>query len=185
MAEEQYKSRPYLLNRAILNQTWSLILLKRLTEAQVLVDTTRESVLKSGDESHLAWLHFVTGLIEAESGDFSMAANSIEQALRIFERQGTALLKELIFLHQLARIEVRSCDSDKVVSPSLAILEDKAISGNLSGFLGQVLVLKGEIAIMTGDKALLGDVTNQLKSLADKEDLPFLKPHFEKLIRNL
>ncbi|MFW9808248.1 MAG: hypothetical protein ACFFE6_02605 [Candidatus Thorarchaeota archaeon] len=185
MAEEQYKSRPYLLNRAILNQAWSLILLKRLTEAQVLVDTTRESVLKSGDESHLAWLHFVTGLIEAENENFSLATSSVEQALRIYERQGTAFLTELIFLHQLARIEVRSCHSDEIVSTSLAILEDRAISGNLSGFIGQVLVLKGEMAIMTGDEALLRDVTNQLQVLADNENLPFLKPHFERLIRNL
>jgi tetratricopeptide (TPR) repeat protein len=185
MAEEQYKSRPYLLNRAVLNQAWSLILLKRLTEAQVLIDTTRESVLKSGDESHLAWLHFVTGLIEAELGNFSLATSSVEQGLRIYERQGTALLTELIFLHQLARIEVRSCSSDEIVSPALAILEDKAVSGNLSGYLGQVLVLKGEIAIINGDEALLREITSQLQAISEKENLLFLKPHFERLVRNL
>lgn len=185
MSEVQFKSRPYLLNRAVLNQAWALILLKRITEAQVLIDVNRESVMKSGDESHLAWLHFVTGLIEAEHGNFSLAASSVEQALRIYERQGTALVTELIFLHQLAKIEVMACESDEIVSPSLAILEDKAISGNLSGYLGQVLVLKGEIAIMTGDEALLKDVTNQLQSLAENENLPFLKPHFERLISNL
>ncbi len=185
MAEDQFKSRPYLINRAVLNQAWSLIQLKRLTEAQLLIDTTRESVLKSGDESHLAWHHFVTGLIESEQGNFSLAASSVEQALRIYERQGTALVTELIFLHQLARIEVKSCTSDEILSPSLAILEDKAVSGNLSGYLGQVLVLKGEIAILTGDEALLRDVTSQLQTISEKENLKFLKPHFEKLVRNL
>ena len=185
MAEDQFKSRPYLINRAVLNQVWSLILLKRLTEAQVLIETTRESVLKSGDESHLAWLHFVTGLIEAEHGNFSLAASSVEQALRIYERQGTALVTELIFLHQLARIEVMFCTSDEIVSPSLAILEDKAISGNLTGYLGQVLVLKGEFAIMTSNEALLREVTDQLQDISEKENLPYLKHQFERLVRNL
>jgi len=185
MAEDQFKSRSYLINRAVLDQIWSLILLKRLTEAQVLIDATRESVLKSGDESHLAWFHFVTGLMDAEQGDFSAAASSIEQGLRIYEQMGTALVTELIFLHELARIEVSSCTSEEMVSPSLAILEDKAVSGNLTGYLGQVLVLKGEFAIMTGDEALLREVTEQLQAISEKEDLPYLKPHFERLLRNL
>ncbi|KXH74650.1 MAG: hypothetical protein AM326_09680 [Candidatus Thorarchaeota archaeon SMTZ-45] len=66
MAETQLQSRPYLINRAVLNQIWSLILLKRITEAQALIDTIQESIMKSGDEKQLAWLHYVTGALELE-----------------------------------------------------------------------------------------------------------------------
>ena len=48
MAEEQLKSRPFQINRAIAFQIWSLILLKKIPEAEILLDTSRESMLKSG-----------------------------------------------------------------------------------------------------------------------------------------
>ncbi|MHA1963506.1 MAG: hypothetical protein ACXACG_04850 [Candidatus Thorarchaeota archaeon] len=185
MAENQFKSRPQFINRAILNQIWSLILLNRLTEAQVLIDTSRESILKSGDERQLAWLHFVTGIMELEQGDLSLASSSIEQALRIYEQQGWAYHIQLLFLHHLAKIEVYSCNGKEVVSPSLAILEDKALSDDLPGILGQVLLLKADISIMNDDEARLREIIPQLRSLSEKESLLFLKPYFESLLRKL
>jgi tetratricopeptide (TPR) repeat protein len=185
MAEDQLQSRPYLINRAVLNQIWSLILLKRITEAQALIDTIRESIMKSGDEKQLAWLHYVTGAFEIEQGDFSLALSSIEQALRIIEEQGSSYLMELFFLHQLARIEVYSFQPGEDVSPSLAILEDKALSQDLPGILGQVLLLKAEIALLNNDEALLREIIPQLQTLSDKENLHFLKPQFEILLRKL
>jgi tetratricopeptide (TPR) repeat protein len=185
MAEDQLQSRPYLINRAILNQIWSLILLKRTIEAQALIDSLRESIMKSGDEKQLAWLHYVTGALEIEQGGFSLALSSIEQALRIIEKQGSAYLMELFFLHQLAKVEVRASHSDEVISPSLAILEDKALSENLPGILGQALLLKADIAIQNNDEALLREIIPQIRSLSEKETLQFLKPHFEALQRKL
>jgi len=185
MAEDQFKSRPYLINRAILNQIWSLILLKRLTEAQVLIDTSQALILKSGDESQLAWLHFVTGIMEIEQGNHSLALSSIEQALRIYEQQGTGFIMELFFLHELAKIEILSCETEDAVSPSLALLEDKALSEDLPGFFGLVLLLKADIAIMNNDEALLREIIPQLRSLSEKDNLQFLKPHFDNLLRNL
>ena len=185
MTEDQLQSRPKLINRAKLNQIWSLILLKRLTEAQVLLDSYREPVLKSGDESQLAWLHFVTGVLEMKQGDFSLAATSVEQGLRIYERLGWAFIMELFFLHQLAKIEIYSSDSEEIISPSLAILEDKALSEDLPGFLGQVLLLKAEIAIMQHDEAVLREIISQLQSLSERENLQFLEPHFDSLLRKL
>lgn len=185
MAEEQLQSRPYLINRAVLNQIWSLILLKRTTEAQVLIDSLRESILKSGDEKQLAWLHYVTGALEIEQGDFSLALSSIEQALRIIEKQGSAYIMELFFLHQLAKAEVFSSHLCEVVSPSLAILEDAALSEDLPGILGQVLLLKADIALQNNDEALLRAIIPQIRSLSEKENLQFLKPHFDALQRKL
>jgi len=185
MAEDQFKSRPYLINRAIIKQIWSLILLKKLTEAQILLDTTRESIMKSGDEGQLAWLHFVTGVLEMEQGDLSLASNSIEQALRIYEQYGWSHNIQLMFLHHLAKIEVYSSDSADIVSPSLAILEDKAMSEDLPGILGQVLLIKADVAIMNNDEALLREIIPQLRSLSEKENIQFLKPHFDNLLSKL
>ena len=185
MAEDQFQARPYLINHARLFQIWSLILLKRLIEAQALLDSSRESILKGGNEDQLAWLHFVTGLMEMEAGDFPLALSSIEQGLKIYEQQGTALLMENIFLHQLARIEIMSGETEEVVSPSLAILEERALSEDLPGVLGQVLLLKAEIAILNNDETILREIIPQLQSLSERDNLQFLKPYFDRLQRKL
>lgn len=185
MAEDQYKSRPYMINRAILYQAWSLLLLKRITEAQVLLDTSRESILKSGDESQLAWLHFVTGVLEIDQGNLSLASSSIEQALQIYESQGWGYQFQLIFLHHLAKIEVYSCSSENDVTPSLAILEDKAKTDDLPGYIGQVLVLQAEIALIRNDEAELRDIIQKLRPLTEKDSMHFLKPFYENLLRKV
>lgn len=185
MAEDQFNSRPNLKNRARLNQIWSLILLKRVAEAQALTDLSREPILKSGDVNQIAWLHFVTGVFELTQGDISLALSSVEQALRIYEEQGSSLFMELIFLHQLAKIEILFCSTKEVVSPSLAILEEKALSEDLPGILGLVLLLKAEIGIRSSDDALLRETIPQLQLLSEKENLQFLKPFFDSLSRKL
>jgi tetratricopeptide (TPR) repeat protein len=181
MAEDQFKSRPYLVNRSILFQIWSLTLLKRMPEAQILLDTTRESVMKSGDEMQLAWLHFVTGVLEIEHGDFALASSSIDQALRIYEQYNWGYTTQILFLHHLAKIEVYSSITGDELSPSLAILEEKARTENLPGILGQVLLLKAEIAIMNNDETLLRDIISQLRLLTTEENLQFLRPYIARL----
>jgi len=183
LTEEQFSSRPYLINLAILFQIWSLILLKRIIEAQALLDSSRESILKSGSEYQFGWFHFVSGLLELEHGNSELAISNIEQALKIFERMGTLLLAELIFLYYLARIEIFSNVSEGVLSNYLAILEEKAISDDLPGFLGLVLLLKADIAIENGDEILLGDVVAQIRPLVEKKKISFLNVHLEQLQR--
>lgn len=185
MAEDQFKGRPYMINRSILFQIWSLILLKRLPEAQIMLDTTQESILKSGDESQLAWLHFVTGVLEIERGDLSLAASSIEQALRIYEKFNWAYTVQIVFLYHLAKVEVYSSATTDEVSLSLAILEEKALSEDLPGIQGQVLLLKAQQAIMNEDEALLREIISQLRSLIKKNNLHFLEPYIESLLTKL
>ena len=185
MAEDQFKSRPYMINRSVLTQIWSLIRMRKLPEAQILLDTTRESVLKSGDEMQLAWLHFVTGVLEIDCGDFSLASSSIEQAVRIYENFQWGVLYETIFLYHLAKTEVYSVDSVDTVCPSLAILEDKALSEYRPGIHGQVLLLKAELAIMKNDDAQLREIIQQLRKLIETENLHFLESQYESLLRKL
>ena len=185
MAENQFKSRPQLINRAVLNQIWSLILLKRLPEAQILLDTSKDLILRSGDESQFAWLNFVIGVLEMAQGEYALALSSVEQALRIYEKQGTAIIMELFFLHQLAKIEILSCNPGEVISLSLEILENRALSEDLPGILGLVLVLKADLAILNDDEKLLKEIISQLQSLSEKYNLQFLKPYYESLQNKL
>ncbi len=185
MADVQLKGRPYMLNRSALIQIWSLILLKKLPEAEIILDTTRESVLKSGDEGQLAWLHFVTGVLEFERGDFSLAASSIEQALSIYETYNWSYTSQIVFLHHLAKCDVYSCDTGEGVFPSLAIMEEKANSEDLPGIKGQVLLLKARLAIMKDDEALLREIISQLRSLIENDNLSFLQPYLENLLLKL
>jgi tetratricopeptide (TPR) repeat protein len=185
MAEDQFRGRPYLIYHAVLFQIWSLILLKQLTKAQALIDSSRETILKSGNEDQLAWFHFVSGLLEMEDGDLSLALSSIEQGLKIYEQQGSMLLMENIFLYQLAKIEILSCSSGEVVSPSLAILEERAISEDLPGFLGMALILKADIALLNNEEGILRELIPQIQSLTEKRGLQFLKPYFGSLQKRL
>jgi hypothetical protein len=185
MAEDQLKSMPIVMNRARLNQVWSLVQLGRIAEAQLLLEDIREDVLHSGTESHLAWLHFVTGILEREQGDMDLAISSMEQGLKIYEQHGTAMIMELIFLHQLSITEVLSCSGGEIFSPSLAILEERAISEDLPGILGQVLLLKGNIAIQNNDEVILQEILPQLRSIIEEENILFLKPYLEQIQRGL
>ncbi len=185
MAEDQFSGRPYLLNHARLFQIWALISLKRLIEAQSILDSIREEIVKGGNEDQMAWLHFVSGLLEMEQGDYSLALSSIEQGLEIYEHQGTALLMENIFLRHLAAIEIMSSPQSNVVSPSLAILEERAISEELPGILGQVLLLKAEMAMLNNDDILLREILPQLQSLIDENNLNYLRPFFADLQNRL
>ena len=185
MAEDQFSGRPYLINHARLFQAWSLILLERHVEAEILIDSIREEIMRSGNEDQLAWLHFVTGSLEMLEGDLSLALSSIEQGLKVYEQQRTAPLMENIFFLQLARIEILSCSSGDVVSPSLALLEERAVSGELPGVLGQVLVLKADMAILNNDETSLREIIPQIRSLIEEKKLSFLKPFFERLERRL
>jgi tetratricopeptide (TPR) repeat protein len=182
MTEDQYKSRPLLKPHAILNQAWSLILLGQETEALILIDSIREEIMKSGRESLLAWLHFVTGVLEMHDGDYTSAASSIEEALRIYEMQRDVPLFQLICLYHLARIEATTSQVNEELSPSLAVLEEKALEEDLPGFLGLVHFLKGELALANNDDSTLRDSVQRLQPLSEMEGMKFLKPFLKCLL---
>ena len=76
-------------------------------------------------------------------------------------------------------------DSVDTVCPSLAILEDKALSEYRPGIHGQVLLLKAELAIMKNDDAQLREIIQQLRKLIETENLHFLESQYESLLRKL
>ena len=185
MAEDQYRIMPNRIPRTVLNQAWSLTSLKKQTEATVLVDTVRETIVKSGKETDLAWLHFVTGVVELGDGDLISAMSSIEEALKIYEtREGTMVI-QILFLYYLARIEVSQSDMNTDVFPYLALLEERSILEDLPGILGQTLLLKSEVALFQNDDAQLRDIVQQLQPLAQEPRMAFLAPFYERLLNKI
>ncbi len=185
MAEEQFRNRPMYIPRAVLNQAWAQILLRKIPEAQILVDSIREEVVKSGHETHLAWLHFVTGLLEIEDGDLTSAASSIEEALKIYENREGAMTIQMIFLRQLAHIEISLLDTETSVSPSLALLEERAITEDLPGILGQTLILQAELALLQNDELRLTEILKRLRPLAENSNTGFLAPYYHRLLSRI
>ena len=85
-------------------------------------------------------------------------------------------------MHHLAKIEVFSAERADTLTPSLAILEDNALSENWPGIQGQVLLLKADLAILNSDESQLREIIQQLRKLIDVENLDFLKESYERLL---
>jgi tetratricopeptide (TPR) repeat protein len=185
MAEDQFKNRPQIQHRGILNQIWSLLQMEKMTEAQVLLDTTRETILKSGQEASLAWLHFVTGTLEGLEGDLTSAFSSIEEGLKIYEKRSGTLMMQVIFLYHLAQIEISSSEISTSVYPTLALLEERAVSEELPGIRGQVLVLKAEVALLQKDDASLRSIIQELRLLAESPSMDFLRSYYDRLLNRV
>lgn len=182
MAEEQFKNRPILKPRAVMCQIWSLVLLDRISEAELLLDTVHELILKSGRVSDLGWLNFVAGLIEFAKGSVTTAMSSLEESLKIFEELEGALRFRHMTLYYLSKIEVIIANVDTEVFPYLALFEESAISEDLPGILGQVLLLKSELALIQNDDSTLLDTLQHLRELAQEPSMSFLMPFIEQLL---
>ncbi|MFX1369224.1 MAG: hypothetical protein ACFFAY_11535 [Promethearchaeota archaeon] len=187
MAEVDFEHDPAVKPRAILNQAWALILMGKNTEALILIDSVRETIMKSGLEILLGWLSFVSGVYEMSSGDYESAARSIEDAIEVYEKKGS-MDNLLIFHHHLAKIDVMLADissnesSDGLALPWLALLEEKAVSEDLPGILGQVHLLKAELALALNDDDGLRLSIDKIRSLGKESSMEFLNDELDLLL---
>ncbi len=187
-AEIDYDSNPAIRLRAIFNQIWSLIMMERTTEAQVQLDSIREEVMKSGLEILLAWLYFITGLLDVLERDFESATSNIGNALELYETK-SSIEYALIFHYHLAKIEVYwTCyqgeySTARGTTPWLALLEEKAASDDLPGFLGLVCLLKVKLAINQGDDDALRENIGVIRNLCNEYGLEFLDTFLESTLK--
>ena len=171
------------LPRATLNRAWALILLGKTTEAKNVIDEVKESVLKSGLESHLAALYLVSGVLEHEDGDYFSAESSLKDALEIYTRRGS-LMSRNICLHLLANTEVQNAKSVTNgsipgIGPWLMLLEENASFEDSPGIMGQALLLKSEILLLQDRPEESRTVLQRLRKLVDDSNLEFLNPSIE------
>ncbi|MGY5852902.1 MAG: hypothetical protein RTU92_04985 [Candidatus Thorarchaeota archaeon] len=187
MAEEEFA--PSHKPRAILNQAWSLIIQRNHTEAVYIIDSVREAVFKSGNESHLAAFYLVNGFLEMIEEDHYNAAVNLEQALDIYEKHGS-LMSANICSYYLAANEVYSIESstsaiDSNVGPWLSLLEEKAVSDDLPGILGKALVLKTKLFFYQGKNAEAQVLLEQLGLLVKECELEFLQQEYYSLMERV
>ncbi len=186
MAESELASRPMMQPRAILNQAWSEVLKRNLIEAEILLDSIQSSILKSGLESNLAWLYFVTSVIDSIEGDFASAASNVEESMDIYERTG-GLVSFFICLNHRALIEVTDPESGislgntNRVGPWLMLLEEKARSEDLPGILGLALLHKARWLSARGEGEEANNILSEVEFLIAKEKLEFLMPYLHRL----
>ncbi len=172
-AEMDYDSHPGVKLHAVINQIWSLILLKDRTEASFLLDSIREPILKSGMDTMLAWYNFVSGLYDFEEGTIESAKESLEDAIEIYEGK-VALEYGLMFLYHLALIDVRVKTNDVKQHTWLSVLESKAKSDDLPGIMGLVHLLKAELAITRNDESELLMQVETIRFLGENPNMSFL-----------
>jgi tetratricopeptide (TPR) repeat protein len=188
--EEDFESHPGVKHRAILNQAWSLILLRLQNKAQELIDSVRESIMKSGFESNLAWLYFVTGVFEMAEGNLETAARNMEDAIDLYEGK-PSVENALIIMQYLAQIDLLQAElssrniNEEGIVPWLALLEEKAISDDLPGILGQVLLLKVKLAIARRDEGALRELTDRIRILGESSSMTFLNEELERLLKQV
>ncbi|MHA2191161.1 MAG: hypothetical protein ACXAAP_13100 [Candidatus Thorarchaeota archaeon] len=189
-AEADFLSHPGVKLRAILNQAWSLILMRKLAQAHTLIDSIREPILKSGIETSLGWFYFVTGVYDMAEGNFDAAAKNLEDALEIYEEK-SFFESSLIFIRYLALLEIYSMDFSKDITieedalPWLTLLEEKATSDDLPGILGQVLLLKARIATARSDDGTLRVLMEKIRTLGEDSSMAFLNDELELLMKQV
>lgn len=174
-AEEDFESNPAVRHRAILNQAWSLSLLRLLDKAGELIDSVHEPILKSGVEGNLGWLYFVTGVYEMVEGNLENAAKNMEDALELYEGKHPVEYS-LIIMENLAQLDVLRAEADfeEREIPWIALLEEKANSDELPGILGQALLLKAKLAFVRGDEGTLRELTDKIRTLGENPSMAFL-----------
>ncbi|MFW9965139.1 MAG: hypothetical protein ACFFCX_16325, partial [Candidatus Sifarchaeia archaeon] len=187
-AEVDFDVYPGMKPRAIFNQAWALALLGRTTEAIALVDSIRADVMMSGLDPLLAWLSFVTGVLDMVEGNLTSAASNIKDALDLFEEK-SSVEYGLIFLYYLAQIDVRrvSYDTDSRIRyeslPWLTLLEEKSKSDDLPGFLGLASLLKAKLAISRDDDDMLRSSVEIIRNLCNSNHLDFLDLTLDSLLK--
>jgi tetratricopeptide (TPR) repeat protein len=180
------ESRPTIIPRAILNQAWSATLQREYDTASEIIDSTREAILKSGLESNLGWLYFISGVLEMHLGRYDDAAGSLENAIDIYERRG-GLMSMLICSLYRARLEivlmndVDSDLSDEEELPWIYLMEEKTRVDDMPGFLGLVLLLKLEVTRLMNKEETPLAIAAEIWTIARDYDLSFLQEALDRV----
>ncbi|MFW9912466.1 MAG: hypothetical protein ACFFEU_08335, partial [Candidatus Thorarchaeota archaeon] len=182
-AEDDFESNPSVRQRAVLNQAWSLSLLRLLDKAGEIIDSVREPILKSGVEGNLGWLYFVTGVSEMVEGSLDNAAKNMEDAIELYEGKHP-LEYVLIIMENLAQLDAlrAQADFEERENPWIALLEEKATSDDLPGILGQALLLKAKLAYVGGDEGALRELAEKIRTLGENPSMAFLNEGLEHLL---
>ncbi len=158
----------------------ALIHLGRLKEASVHLEKTQRISLKSGLELQLARHYYYTGLYEIATDNFPTGVQTIEEALKIFERTRRqyevnrcllALTRTEIELFKIESQEMDPMDS----GPWMIRLEREAREKNLPGILIQHALLKAQFQEKLGQKEAARDTLMDALDISDSPGVRTLR----------
>ena len=190
LAEVELADQNSHLPRAKLSKAWSLVHQGKLDTATSVVDETKDTILKSGIEHHLAQMYFVEGLIEFADADCSAAISSFEKAYDINRRLGRVIM-DTVCLHNLAKAEIYALDVDDSNRDAefsghwLRLFEEHSESKDMPGINGQAQLLKAQLRIKQVRYEEARRLLKQVDTLSAQRGMAFLKGESSKILEAL
>jgi tetratricopeptide (TPR) repeat protein len=171
-------------------ETWAYLLLDKIDEASQCLEKARASSLKSGDETYLAYIHFLEGLLAKKQGDLTNAIFSLKNALEIYERS-----QFLVFIH-CALTEIVDAEIDlispkkesaslEVSGPWMRKLLDHIEEKDLPGTAAQAKLLLAKFRFKQGRVKESRKLVEQVLDISEKTGMHYLKEKAELLFPGL
>lgn len=173
-----------------IQETWAYLLLNKIDEASQCLEKARASSLKSGDETYLAYIHFLEGLLAKKQGDLSSAVFSFGNALEVYER--TQFLAFIHFvLTEIVDTEIdlvtpkKDSASLEVSGPWMKKLLDHIDEKDLPGTAAQAKLLLAKFRFKQGRVKESRKLVEQVLDISEKTGMHYLKDKAELLVPDL
>ena len=174
----------------IIQETWAYVLLDRIDEANQHLGGARASALKSGDETALAYINFLEGLLAKKQGDLSTAIFSFENALEVYERFQVITSTNNVLV-ELVDAEIETVISRKdgagleVSGPWMKKLLDHVEEKDLPGTTAHSKLLLAKCRFKQGRIKESRKLVDDVLEISEKTGMHYLKDKAELLVPDL
>ena len=175
---------------ARIQEAWALLHLDQVEDAIGSLDKARDISFKSGEETHIGWIHFVEGLIARHRHEYPSALFSLETALEIFERT-QALAYTNMTLIPLVEIEIENYAFDtsdkkvKLSGPWMQKLMEHISQRDLPGVTAQAHLLEAKFRFKQGRASDSKKLVKKALKISEKTDNPYLVNYAETILPEL
>jgi len=170
--------------------TWAYLLLDKIDEANQCLEKARASSLNSGNETYLAHIHFLEGLLAKKQGDLSSAVFSFGNALEVYERSQVLASIHFVLTEIVdAEIELTSSKKDsarlEVSGPWMRKLLDYVEEKDLPGTAAQANLLLAKFKFKQGRIKESRKLVEQVLDISEKTGMHYLKDKAGLLVPDL
>ncbi|MFX1484496.1 MAG: tetratricopeptide repeat protein [Promethearchaeota archaeon] len=170
--------------------TWAYLLLDKIDEARRCLEKAHASSLKSGDETFLAYIHFLEGLLAKKEGDLSSAIFSFRNALEVYERCQAITYTNFVLLEivdsEIDLISPKKASAELEVSgPWMRKLLDHIEEKDLPGTTAQARLLLAKFRFKQGRVKESKKLVEQVLDISEKTGMHYLKNKAELLVPDL
>jgi len=173
-----------------IQETWAYLLLDKIDEASQCLEKARASSLKFGDETYLAHIHFLDGLLAKKQGDLSSATFSFGNALDVYERfqydvNINFALLEMIDTEINLVSPKRESAGLEISGPWMRKLLDRIEEKDLPGTAAQAKLLLAKFRFKQGRIEESRKLVEQVLDISKKTGMHYLKDKAELLVPDL